>query len=220
MDAYKNVNKVLGEGLTWGPIIGSPKFEAAFQWAQYNENGGSLHEASDGFSNDKDDSGGYTRYGITQATAGSIANVKALTRESAKAIYRDRYWNSVHCEEMPPQIALILMDFGLGSGPNTGAKHLQRVLGVSDDGVVGNGTLKALSAFTSPTDIEKLSNRLINAHLGYLQSIYDHNPSQLKWKPGWTRRALFIKMDDWFSATKLDRNAMDRMIAEQLAKGK
>ena len=219
MDSYKNVNRVLNDKLTWGPVIGSPKFEQSFWWAQYNENGGSLTEKSDGLSNDKDDRGGYTRYGITQGTAGGVDKVKALTRESAKAIYRDRFWNSIQCESMPPQLALILFDSGCGSGPNTAAKWLQRVLGVEDDGRVGNGTLKAIAAHSSQTDIESLCNRLTNSRLKYYQAIYDRDPSQLKFKPGWTRRALFIRVDDWFTATKLDRGAIDRMIAEQLSKG-
>lgn len=218
VDAYANACRVLDDKLTWGPVIGSPKFEQSFWWAQYNENGGSLTEKSDGISNDKDDRGGFTRYGITQGTAGGIDKVKSLTRESAKAIYRDRFWNSIKCEEMPPQLALILFDSGCGSGPNTAARWLQEVLGVEVDGRVGNGTLRAIAAHQSQSQVEELCNRLTKRRLQYCDAIYKHDPSQLKFKPGWTRRALFIRTDDWLGMVKYDRGAIDRLIAEQMAK--
>ena len=65
-----------------------------------------VHEG--GYSNHPSDPGGPTNFGITiydyrkyvkpDATA---ADVRAMKVEDAKAIYRSKYWDVMHCDELP-----------------------------------------------------------------------------------------------------------------------
>ena len=66
-------------------------------------------------SNDKDDKGGFTRYGISQKYNPDI-NVPKLTREKAKDIYLERYWKKLGCDEReyPCDVALFIQGVNIG----------------------------------------------------------------------------------------------------------
>jgi lysozyme family protein len=102
-----------------------------------------------GFVNNPNDPGGATNLGVTIGTLSTvlghqatIAEVKALTPETVGPIYRLRYWNVVKADNLPIGVDLAVFDFGVHSGPRNAVKHLQRVLGLSDDGDVGDMTIK------------------------------------------------------------------------------
>lgn len=70
-----------------------------------------------GFSDHPSDPGGATMMGITQATLGAWrgqpvtrADIRALSREEARAIYRIRYWNAVAGDELPAGLDLAAFD--------------------------------------------------------------------------------------------------------------
>ena len=86
-----------------------------------------------------------TNFGISAAAYPDI-DIASITKEQAKAIYKRDYWNKINGDNLPAPLALILYDFGVNSGPATAAKALQRVLGVTQDGVIGPQTLKAVQA--------------------------------------------------------------------------
>jgi len=109
--------------------------------------------AEGGFSNNPDDPGGATNFGITLATLaawrkrnrsdGGVAEqeVRNLTLTEAKDIYRSDYWNALRCDALPPGVDLVVFDFGVNAGPGRSAKTLQDVLGVLQDGSIGPQTL-------------------------------------------------------------------------------
>lgn len=99
-----------------------------------------------GFVNDSRDPGGATRYGITQAVAraqGYQGPMSALPLGTAADIYRRRYWDAVHADELPESVRFDVFDAAVNSGPVQAAKWLQHVLGVTEDGVIGPKTLAA-----------------------------------------------------------------------------
>jgi len=106
-----------------------------------------------GFVNHPDDPGGATNLGVTIGTLSgvlghqaTIAEVKALTPQTVAPIYRLRYWNAVEADNLPKGVDLAVFDFGVHSGPRNAAQHLQRVLGLSDDGDIGDITIKTTHA--------------------------------------------------------------------------
>jgi lysozyme family protein len=106
-----------------------------------------------GFVNNPNDPGGATNLGVTIGTLSgvlghqaTIAEVKALTKQTVAPIYRQRYWNVVKADNLPIGVDLAVFDFGVHSGPGNAAKHLQRVLGLSDDGDIGDITIKTAHA--------------------------------------------------------------------------
>jgi lysozyme family protein len=112
-----------------------------------------------GYSNHPSDPGGPTNFGITihvyrqfvnpNATA---ADVKAMKVSEAKSIYRAKYWDAQRCDELPAGVDYAVFDYGVNSGIGRSKKVLQRVVGVTADGVLGPQTMRAVEA-KKPSDI-------------------------------------------------------------------
>ena len=103
-----------------------------------------------GYVNHPADPGGATNLGITAATLArarghpvSAADVAALTRAEAAAIYRRFFWNPARGDELPAGLDHAVFDLAVNSGPGRAARLLQRVLAVAEDGVIGPATLAA-----------------------------------------------------------------------------
>jgi lysozyme family protein len=103
-----------------------------------------------GYVNHPADPGGATNLGITAATLArarghpvSAADVAALTRAEAAAIYRRFFWNSARGDDLPAGLDHAVFDLAVNSGPGRAARLLQRVLAVAEDGVIGPATLAA-----------------------------------------------------------------------------
>ncbi len=121
------------------------------------------------------DPGGATNHGITRATLAdfrgkpvSKADVKALTKNEAGRIYRFRYWNKLHGDDLPQGLDLVALDGGVNSGPSRGAKWLQKGLGVAADGDIGRETIgAALNARETVAVIQKACA----ARMGFLRKL-------------------------------------------------
>lgn len=117
-----------------------------------------------GFSNDPQDSGGATRFGITEAVAraaGYTGAIGDLPPETAKSIARSQYWGKLkldHVAARSESIALELFDTGYNMGIGAAGKFLQIALNafnrqgadyadIATDGQIGQGTLAALDAY-------------------------------------------------------------------------
>src|SRR4051812_30702866 len=104
-----------------------------------------------GYANHPSDPGGPTNFGITlgdyrkyvkaDATA---ADVRAMRVEEAKAIYREKYWGAIRCDELPSGVDYCLFDYAVNSGTGRAPKVLQRVLGVAGTRPVAGTTLSAV----------------------------------------------------------------------------
>ena len=117
-----------------------------------------------GYSDHKDDPGGKTRYGITEAVAREVGyrgDMRELPIDLAQRIYKERYWDAVQAESLPADVRYIVFDGAVNSGVVQSAKWLQRACGVKDDGVVGPQTIRAANAL-SPDGLKRkiLAQRL------------------------------------------------------------
>lgn len=116
------------------------------------------------YSNHPADSGGATRWGITEAVArahGYRGDMRQLPREDAAAIYKRLYWLRPGLDRAAgraPRVAAELFDTGVNMGPAVAAGFLQRALNalnrggadyadVGADGRIGPATLAALDRF-------------------------------------------------------------------------
>jgi lysozyme family protein len=97
-----------------------------------------MHEG--GYTNHPSDPGGPTNFGITIHDyrkyinpAGSAADVKAMTKDEAKAIYKSKYWNAQRCDDLPPGVDYSIFDYGVNSGIGRSGKVLRRVCGLPDN---------------------------------------------------------------------------------------
>lgn len=117
-----------------------------------------------GYVNDPDDSGGATKYGITEEVArqfGYIGPMIDLPREIAFKIYEGRYWTPLRGDDLASlseAVAGELADTGVNAGTHRASVFLQRSLNVLNkraklypdlevDGLIGDATLTALSRY-------------------------------------------------------------------------
>ncbi|WP_199098959.1 glycosyl hydrolase 108 family protein [Dyella sp. ASV21] len=121
-------------------------------------------EGWDAYTNDPDDAGKETRWGITVDTArayGYTGPMRDLPEATARAIYRKRYVDAPRFGDVfaiDPSVGAELIDTGINMGTAVAAMFLQRWLnGFNDtgsrygdlyvDGQIGPVTLAALRAF-------------------------------------------------------------------------
>lgn len=71
-----------------------------------------------------DDAGkGETNLGINK-TANPDIDIKGLTPEKAKAIYKERYWNAIGGDSLPPEMRAVAFDAAVNHGPSKANKML------------------------------------------------------------------------------------------------
>lgn len=115
-----------------------------------------------GYSNHKNDSGGKTRYGITEETARSFGYrgpMIALPLQTAKHIYKKMFWDTLSLDNisvLSPSIADELFDTAVNQGTGKAAEYLQVCLNAFNrqevdykdlkvDKQIGRATLLALT---------------------------------------------------------------------------
>ena len=69
-----------------------------------------------------DDAGrGETNYGINK-TANPDVDIRNLTPAKAAALYKERYWNAIGADDLPPAIRMIAFDTAVNMGPGAANK--------------------------------------------------------------------------------------------------
>ena len=104
-----------------------------------------------GYTPGEGDPGGETNWGISKRSYPSV-NIKDLTREDAKELYRRDFWNKIHADKMYDGVAFQALDFAVNSGIQTAIRKLQAAARVADDGWWGPRTEAAIAAM-SETDL-------------------------------------------------------------------
>lgn len=93
-----------------------------------------------GYVNDPKDLGGETKYGISKR-AFPNEDIKNLTVDRAKLLYKKFYWDVIKAEQLPESIRLAMFDTAVNSGIRRAILLLQKSLRVSEDGILGPVTL-------------------------------------------------------------------------------
>lgn len=90
------------------------------------------------------DPGGETNWGISKRSYQHL-DIKALTVDDAKAIYRRDFWDAARCDDLPADLRFAVFDAAVNSGVGTAVKWLQAAVGTAQDGMIGPITLKAVA---------------------------------------------------------------------------
>ena len=112
-------------------------------------------------SNDPDDPGGLTRFGISQKYNPEI-DVASLTPDSARAFFYQKYWLSVRLNLIQPKnLAIKTLTLGGLLGPVRAVKLLQsacNALGAElmVDGVIGPRTAVWVNGYRHPLAVEEV----------------------------------------------------------------
>ena len=116
------------------------------------------------YSNHPSDPGGETMWGVTRRVAikeGYTGPMQTMPRETAKRIYRKRYWDAIQADKLPLEVRYAAFDAAVNSGVTQSVMWLQRAVDVADDGVMGPLTIDALGRSPGlPVAVKFLAERL------------------------------------------------------------
>lgn len=116
-----------------------------------------------GYSNDRADPGNWTggkvgvgklkgtKYGIAANTYPNL-DIKNLTWDAAKAIYKRDFWDKVHGDQLPEAVQYSALDGAINSGIGRSIGWLQGAAHVAADGLWGPVTMRAISV-ADPNDL-------------------------------------------------------------------
>lgn len=136
-----------------------------------------------GYVNNPKDPGGETKYGITIDVArseGYTGNMRDLTREQAKEIYRKAYWGKIKADQYPGAIAYQVFDTAVNHGISQAIRFLQRAVGVIDDANLGPVTIAAIKAMPVNDVMARFNAERLN--------FYTNLPTWASFGKGWVRR--------------------------------
>ena len=147
-------------------------------------------EHEGGYVNDPTDLGGETNFGITKRFYPDV-DIKNLTKEGAKKIYKKDYWDKNKVGDLPDDLKHIFFDMCINQGRRTAVKVLQRTINNKGgklvvDGGFGPGTSFALAKYTPELD------RVRAFRVRYYVELVNRKPDLEKFYFGWFRRALEV----------------------------
>ena len=141
-----------------------------------------------GYVHDPTDLGGETNYGIAKRFYPDV-DIKNLTEDGSKEIYKRDYWDKNKVESLPRELWHIYFDMCVNMGKRTAVKILQRAAvnkgkDIEVDGGLGPATRKALKGVEL--------DRVRAFRVKYYVDIITSKPEQEKFYLGWFRRSLEV----------------------------
>ena len=169
-----------------------------------------------GFSNDPDDKGGPTNFGISlkfmrqyridnnEDRNIDINDVKGVTPEQAASLIKENIYYARRINLMPEDLQPLFLDSAVNVGEYGWAKLLQSTLndmGATDasgrpldiDGAVGQRTLEAVENAVERYGWEAINNRYVDARVKYHRRRVEEDSTQKKFLQGWIDRAMGFK---------------------------
>ena len=146
-------------------------------------------EHEGGYVNDPTDAGGETKYGISKR-AYPDEDIKELTIERAKELYKRDYWDRYRVSNLPDRLRHIYVDMCINMGGGRATKILQEACNsknankIDVDGGIGPATIKAAS------NVEPF--RLRAYRVMFYAELVMKKPEQERFWVGWFRRSCEV----------------------------
>lgn len=159
-------------------------FDDAFLYTVSNEGN---------YTNDPNDSGGPTNFGITigdlsryVGRPATVGEVKGMTPDTAKIIYKKWYWDTLALDHVNSKgVAMAIFDQGLVRGISTIAIAVQNLVSVEADAHIGPITLAAINAHNAKDLIPAIEAQAERA----FRAIVNVHPKDKAFLNGWLNRA-------------------------------
>jgi len=158
------------------------------------------------YADNKKDPGGKTMYGVTEAVARSVGykgDMKDLTTDQAREIYKELYWDINRLDSVNNQeIAMEIFEAGVNCGPKFVSKYTQRALNVFNrmerdwadmevDGTFGPITLGILNNLSPSRESNIL--KALNCLQGYHYiTCGERNENLEVFMPGWFNHRISL----------------------------
>lgn len=151
-----------------------------------------------GYCNNRSDRGGATNKGVTIATFRSvfgkdktIEDLKNITDEQWEYIFKKYYWDACKADQIKDQsVANLLVDFAYNSGVARVSRFIQKIVGVTADGIIGSKTIHAINNY--PRGQRQLFATLKQRRKKHYDGIVEADPKQKKFYDGWMNRVNAI----------------------------
>jgi lysozyme family protein len=143
-----------------------------------------------GYVHDPKDLGGETNFGIAGRFYPDV-DIKNLTKQGAKEIYKKDYWDRNKVDDLPDNLKHIYFDMCVNQGRGTAVKVLQRAINgkggdLKVDGGFGPGTKGALAKYKPSLD------RVRCYRLKHYYDLVNKKPEQERFLFGWFKRGLEV----------------------------
>ena len=146
-----------------------------------------LLEHEGGYVNSKHDRGGMTNLGVTKRVydewigrESTEQEMRDLTPDDVAPIYKKNYWDRVKGDQLPSGVDWCAFDWAVNSGSGRPAKAIQRAVGATQDGAIGNQTLALIA--------EKDPKFIIDYVYTVRQAFYESLDDYKHFGRGWSRR--------------------------------
>ena len=136
-----------------------------------------------GYVDNPNDSGGPTKYGITERDLPG-EDIEKLTPERATAYYLENYWKPHYSEIESQDVANKLFDLGVLFGVGEAIKLAQTVLKITADGAFGLISLGSLNEAEPISFIQAFKTAFVSHAIG----IADAKPQDREFLAGWIER--------------------------------
>ena len=141
-----------------------------------------------GYVNDPKDPGGETNFGIAKRSHPDV-DIKNLTEEGAKEIYKEHYWDRNKVEDLPENLRHIYFDMCVNQGRSRAVRIMQRAANAKGanlkvDGGMGPKTIAAMDGVEL--------DRVRAYRVKYYADLVTRKPDLEKFYFGWFRRALEV----------------------------
>ena len=151
-----------------------------------------------GYSNDRRDPGNWTGgkvgIGVLKGTNMGIAantypnlDIKNLKKADVLPLYKGRYWDGVRGDDLPFGVDLAVYDYGVNSGPSRGVKALQKAVGATVDGKMGNDTI--VKAARAASDGKRVIQAICAGRMSFLRGL----STWATFKGGWSKRVANVE---------------------------
>lgn len=168
---------------------------------------GVLAREGEKYTNNPKDSGGPTKWGITEKVArawGYAGDMRELDRATAFRIYEALFWTALNgdrLEQLSPLIAEEVVDTAVNQGVNRAVVSLQRCLNVLNlqgelypdlklDGGLGSKTLAALAAYLKHREEEALWKALNSLQGAFYIQLAESRAKDEEFVYGWLRHRV------------------------------
>jgi len=141
-----------------------------------------------GYVNDPKDPGGETNFGVAKRSHPDV-DIKNLTKDGAKEIYKEHYWDKNKVESLSEELRHIYFDMCVNQGRGRAVKILQRAANgkganLKVDGGMGPKTIAAMDGVEL--------DRVRAYRVKYYADLVTRKPDLEKFYFGWFRRALEV----------------------------
>lgn len=141
-----------------------------------------------GYSNNRMDPGGPTRWGVTQKVAyanGYKGDMQFYPKEEAAKVYRAKYWDPMRLDEMPEVIRFPAFDGAVNSGVAQSSMWLQEALGHAQNGRIDDYDVEQAKLLVNPYTV---ACEMVSLRIDFLTSL----PTWGAFGKGWMRRIALV----------------------------